>query len=123
MTVRSWIFSGILAVYALYNLLWLIGYTFSFGKNDTYWELLFPAVTFIVDIPILWYTAKELKRGLILFGLAVASSIALGLPFHVLSSVVVPAMWYGPKVVMLSIAIWTYRSNLQSGSALSGQQE
>ncbi len=112
MTVlRSWMFGGLLGVYTLYNLLWAIGITFSFGRNDTYQELLFVLLTFIVDIPILWFVTRRPKVGLTLFAVVLAGSIALGTPFHILKSLEVPAMWYGPKVILVAAAIWTYRSN------------
>jgi hypothetical protein len=121
-TVRNWLFNCILAVYAIYNLLWVVGTMFSFGRNDTYGEIFFTMVTFVVDIPIMWYMTRRLKRGLLLLAVAMSISIALGSPFHVLYSLVVPAMWYGPKIIMVLMAIWAYRSKSQTGKPIAATQ-
>jgi hypothetical protein len=88
----------------------VIGITFSFGRNDTFQELLFILLTFIADIPILWFITRRLKAGLILLVVVLTGSIALGTPFHILRSLEVPAMWYGPKVILVMVAIWTHDS-------------
>ena len=97
--------------------------TFSFGRNDTYQELLFVLLTFIVDIPILWVITRRLKVGLTLFAIALAGSIALGTPFHILKSLEVPAMWYGPKMILIAAAIWTYHSNRTTANSRNRSAE
>ena len=44
-------------LYIAYNLLWLIGLSFSFGKNDAWTEVLYFVLTFFADIPIFFVFA------------------------------------------------------------------
>lgn len=109
-TLRAWAFACLLTLYASYNLLWVIGIMSSFGKNDTHRELFYLVLTFIIDIPIVWFMTRQLKLGLMLFIVSLTTSVALGISLHVLNSTEVPALWYGPKILVVIAAIWAYRS-------------
>jgi hypothetical protein len=93
------------AIYTAYNLLWLAGTMFSYGKNDTPSEALFICLTFLADIPAFFVITRKLRPGLILFFLLLASSFALAASQHILTSFSL-LYWYAPKLVPLSVAVW-----------------
>jgi hypothetical protein len=108
--ISSYAFYSLWIVYAIYNVLWLAGITFSYGKNDTRSELLFAALTFIIDIPIFWIINKNLRVGLSLLAVTVVCSLALAHSFRILSWFSY-SFWYAPKILVAAAAIW---SNLSS---------
>ena len=103
--ISPYIFYSLWVLYAIYNVLWLIGITFSYGPNDTPSELIFVALTFIMDIPILWFSSKNLKIGLSLLAIVVACSLAAALSQHILSSFAF-SFWYAPKIFIAVAAVW-----------------
>jgi hypothetical protein len=103
--LASWTFYSVLIAYALYNALWMIGITFSWGRNDTNDELIYLFLTFIVDIPIMWYSAKHLKIGLCLFTCVLICSFLFVKSWGGLS-ITTLSMWYAPKVFVVASALW-----------------
>jgi hypothetical protein len=115
--LASWTFYVLLTVYALYNALWMIGTTFSWGKNDTHSELIFLFLTFIVDIPIFWFINKNLKIGLSLLAITLACSLALAHSFNILSWFSY-SFWYSPKILIAAAAIWSNLSRRKREGAV-----
>ena len=101
----SWIFYTLFILYVLYNAAWMIGITFSWGKNDTIRELLYLLFTFIIDIPVIWYLTKNLYAGLTIFISIFICGVVLGWPWHLLNRATIP-MWYAPKVFVVMAAVW-----------------
>ncbi len=104
--ISSYVFYFLWIVYAIYSVLWLAGFTFSYGKNDTRSELLFAALTFIIDIPIFWFINKNLKIGLCLLAITVVCSLTLAHSFGILSWFSY-SFWYVPKIPVAAAAIWS----------------
>jgi uncharacterized membrane protein len=104
--VSSCIFYSLWIAYAIYSVLWLAGFTFSYGANDKPSELLFAALTFIVDIPIFWLINKNLKMGLSLLAITVACSLALAFSAGILNSFSY-SFWYAPKILIAGATIWS----------------
>ncbi|MGA2896813.1 MAG: hypothetical protein ABSE27_04370 [Acidobacteriaceae bacterium] len=106
-----------MAIYSAYNLLWLAGTMFSYGKNDTPSEALFFCLTFLADIPAFFVITRKLRPGLILFCLLLAFSFALAASQHILNSFSL-LYWYAPKLVPLSIAVWAASSRTDTTLSL-----
>src|ERR1035437_4571320 len=105
-----WLFYLVMLAYIAYNVMWVIGITFSYSKNDSPKELLYILLTFVIDIPIIWYLSKNLKLGLLFIALALLLSVGDGIAQQWLEGVIVPVMWYAPKLVPITVAIALYRS-------------
>jgi|SRR6185437_1425139 len=99
--IASYIFYPIWTLYAIYNVLWFIGFTFSYGAHDKPSELIFPAVTFIADIPIFWLADKKLRLGVSLLAITVICSLVLAFSYHIWSSFAF-GYWYVPKLFLLA---------------------
>ena len=95
----------VVLAYAIYNLLWLAGLMFSYGRNDTYHEILFLCMTFILDIPILAYSQTNQQIGLSLFGIVVVASLLAAHVQDVLNGATF-ALWYLPKLAPFAAAFW-----------------
>jgi hypothetical protein len=108
-------FYGALVLYAAYNVMWLIGTTFSFGRNDSRTELVFFLVTFPADIPVMWLIRKKPLIGaaalLILLGTGMA--LAKSLEFQAMNSFTT-LWWYAPKLIMAAIAFGAHKLAQQS---------
>jgi hypothetical protein len=104
--ISSYVFYSLWIVYAIYSVFWLVGFTFSYGKNDTPSELLFAAITFIIDIPIFWFINKNLNIGLSLLAITVVCSLALAHSYGILSRFSY-SFWYAPKILVAAAAIWS----------------
>jgi hypothetical protein len=104
----KFVFIVVFILYAAYNVFWLIGTTFSFGKNDTMQELIYLLLTFVADLPVMWWVRKDLMTGgigfliLLIAGVWSAASLSMVSGFSIL-------LWYVPKVAMLMTAISTGR--------------
>jgi hypothetical protein len=112
--ISSYIFYFLWIVYGIYCLLWLVGFTFSYGKNDKPSELVFAALTFLIDIPILWFISENLKIGLSLLAITLVSSLALANSFGILSWFSY-SFWYAPKILVAAAAIWCNWSRRKTG--------
>jgi len=106
-----WLFYFVLLAYAAYNLMWLVGIAFSYSKNDSQKELIYLVLTFVVDVPIIWYISKNLKIGAPLFVAALVLSVIDGIVRGWLEATIVAAMWYGPKIIPFTLAIILSRSS------------
>jgi hypothetical protein len=108
-------FYGALVLYGVYNVMWLIGTTFSFGRNDSRSELVFFLITFPADVPLMWLIWKRPMIGgaalLILLGTGMALGRAIG--FDALNSFTV-LWWYSPKLIMAAIAYGARKLSQQS---------
>jgi hypothetical protein len=107
--IRGYFFYGAIFLYAAYNFCWLVGTMFSFGKNDTQKELVYFVLTFVADIPVLWWLKRNVKLGGALFAVLLLTSMWLAKSEHVLNGVTF-LYWYSPKVVPLLAAVWANRA-------------
>lgn len=101
-------FYGVLVLYAAYNLAWLIGTSFSFGRNDSRSELVFLLITFAADVPAMWLIRKRPRIGGFALLILVAMGMALAIRFQVLSSFSI-LWWYSPKPIMAAIAFAAHK--------------
>jgi len=100
-----------MSIYALYNFMWIVGITFSYSKNDSPKELIYIFLTFLLDIPIIWYLSKYLKIGLFLLVIALVIGVIDGLIQWGIGGFEVLTLWYGPKLIPIVIAILLNRSD------------
>ena len=110
-----WLFYFAMCSYILYNLMWLVGTTFSYSKNDSPKELIFLFLAFVVDVPIIWYISRNLKIGISLLLVTLLLSVADGIiqQWLWLGSMSFPMMWwYLPKIIPISTAVLLYCSTL-----------
>jgi hypothetical protein len=101
----SRLFYSVMAVYIVYNALWLLGTTFSFGRNDTRRELLYLCLTFGADIPVFFGFMRTPRIGSVALGFLFLSGMGIGASLGILNSVTL-LLWYLPKVIPLAAAIW-----------------
>ena len=94
-----------MSIYALYNFMWIVGITFSYSKNDSPKELIYIFLTFLLDIPIIWYLSKNLKIGLFLLVIALVIGVIDGLIQWGIGGFEVLTLWYGPKLIPIVIAM------------------
>ena len=113
--IASYIFYPLWILYAIYNVLWLVGFTFSYGTNDTASELIFPAVTFIADIPIFWIANKKLRLAVSLLAITLTCSLVLAFSFHIWSSFAF-AYWYVPKLILFAALAFSNLTRLKESS-------
>ncbi len=108
-----YLFYGVMGIYTLYNFMWIVGITFSYSKNDSPKELIYIFLTFLLDIPIIWYLSKNLKIGLFLLASAIVIGVIDGLIQWELGGVGIEilTLWYGPKLIPIVIAILVNRSD------------
>ncbi|HEY7210208.1 MAG TPA: hypothetical protein VH477_08040, partial [Bryobacteraceae bacterium] len=78
------------------------------GKNDTKGELIFVILTFLADIPGLWWTKSNIKLGSIWLLVVLIASMWLAESHGVLNGFTL-RFWYGPKFVAWLAAVWTGR--------------
>lgn len=99
-----YLFYGITVLYVVYNVFWLTGSIFSFGRNDTYKELIYFFITFVVDVPVFFWIAKRPAIGVtaFLFALLVGMSLAASLEILNKHSLL---YWYIPKLAPLVTAL------------------
>lgn len=100
-----------MTLYAAYDLFWLTGATFSYGKNDTLREPSFFLLTFPADVPAFVISARRLRLGLPLFCKVLAASLMLAISQNVLNNFTF-LYWYAPKLLPLSAAL-TAKLNLR----------
>jgi hypothetical protein len=102
----SWLFYSVMCVYIVYNLMWVVGITFSYSKNDSPKELFYILFTFIVDVPIIWYLSKNLRIGVALLVAAILLSVVDGIVQQWLEGINVAVLWwYAPKIIPITAAI------------------
>ena len=106
-------FYSALVLYAAYNLMWLIGTIFSFGRNDSLSELAFFLVTFPADVPVMWLIRKRPMIGGAVLLILLGAGMALATGWGELNSSSI-LWWYGPKLIMAAIAYGTYKLSQQS---------
>jgi len=100
-----------MSIYALYNFMWIVGITFSYSKNDSPKELIYIFLTFLLDIPIIWYLSKNLKIGSFLLVIALVIGVIDGLIQWGIGGFEVLTLWYGPELIPIVIAILLNRSD------------
>jgi hypothetical protein len=83
--VQRYVFYSAIFLYAVYNCFWLVGTMFSYGKNDTKGELLFVVLTFLADIPVLWWIKTNVKLGSLCLLVILIASLWLGESHQVLN--------------------------------------
>ena len=105
---RGIIFYIFFALYVFYNLVWIEGLGFTWNKSDTYIEAWFIGLCFVGDIVPLLIIPYRLRLGLLLSAAAIAASVSLGGLSHMLSIYTV-LMWFGPKALLIAIAVWMER--------------
>jgi hypothetical protein len=103
------LFHFMMFLYAGYNCFWIVGTMFSFGKNDTRRELIYFVLTFVLDIPVLWWTKKRLRLGSFCLLLILVSSLWLAESLRILNLFTV-LFWYSPKLVPWLTAVWPRRA-------------
>ena len=94
-----------MAVYIVYNALWLVGTTFSFGRNDTPRELLYLCVTFVADIPVFFGFMRNPWIGSVALGFLFLTGMGIGASLGIVNSESV-LLWYLPKVIPLAAVTW-----------------
>lgn len=103
--VQRYVFYSAIFLYAVYNCFWLVGTMFSYGKNDTKGELLFVVLTFLADIPVLWWIKTNVKLGSLCLLIILIASLWLGESHRVLNWFTL-LYWYSPKLVPWLAAVW-----------------
>ena len=103
--VRKFASYVVVLAYAIYNLLWLAGTMFAYGRNDTRHEIVFLCTTFVLDIPILAYSQKNQQIGLPLFGIVICASLLAAQIQDVLNGATL-VLWYLPKAAPFATAFW-----------------
>ena len=112
-SLRQAAFYAVMAIYAAYNLLWLAGTMFSYGKNDTPDEAIFFCVTFLADIPAFFVLARKPNVGILLLLLLLVCGLAFAAYEKVLSGFSL-LYWYAPKLVPLAMSVWASRSAMNA---------
>jgi hypothetical protein len=103
------VFYGTLVVYAIYNFLWLIGTTFSWGRNDTLSELMLLLFLFTADLPVMWWITRNPKLGVGTLVAIFTTTLYLAKSEKILNGFTI-GFWYGPKLVIILIALLFWRS-------------
>lgn len=103
--IARYAFYGAMCLYTLYNCFWIAGTMFSFGRNDDQGELIFVALTFSADIPILWWAAKSIRAGSLCLIVIVIVSMCLARSEHILNGFTL-LYWYCPKLLAWLTAAW-----------------
>jgi hypothetical protein len=109
---QRYVFYCVIPLYAAYNCFWVTGTMFSFGKSDTKGELIFVVLTFLADIPVLWWTRTNVKLGSIFTLVILIASVWLAESHGVLNGITL-LYWYGPKLVPWLVAVWAGRPERQ----------
>jgi hypothetical protein len=110
--VQRYVFYCVIFLYAVYNCCWLAGTMFSFGRNDTKGELVYVVLTFLVDIPVLWWTKANARLGSLCLLAILIASMSLAESHRVLNGFTL-LYWYGPKLVPWLTAVWAGRPERQ----------
>jgi hypothetical protein len=100
-TAYKFAFYGALALYAVYNVMWLISTSFSFGSNDSRYELMFFLLTFAADVPVMWLIRKRPVSGGASLLVLLGADIVLASHYRVLSPFSI-MWWYSPKLIAFS---------------------
>ena len=101
---RRYVFYGVMAIYAIYNMCWLIGTSFSWGRNDTWKEAAYLLLTFTADIPTLFLAERRPGVGLFLFLSVLIGSLTLGALSQVINGFSL-LYWYAPKLIPAAVSI------------------
>ena len=107
------VFIVIFISYTAYNILWLIGTTFSFGKNDTSQKLIYLLLTFVADLPVMWWIRKAPVIGCGAFSILSIAGFWLAISSFVFNVFTLVA-WYIPKFAMVSTSVWMSRSEREA---------
>lgn len=113
-------FYGTVALYAAYNVVWLIGTSFSFGPNDTRSEAEFLLLTFVGDLPLMWVIRRWPAVGGIVFLGVLVTDLVLAGHYHVLSPFSI-GFWYSPKLIMAVIAYKLSKSRWTGKTSAEGE--
>jgi hypothetical protein len=114
----KYVFYLALTLYAAYNVLWFIGMTFSWGPNDPRWEAIYFSLTFIADVPVVWWIKRSPRNGCIALFILLIAGIRLAVVEGIFNSFSI-RYWYAPKLIIAALGVWTSRLEMKSKSLRS----